>query len=237
VSARATEASYDPLGLDVRELAKQARARYGTAQEAVIAGLREAVLRGLLPPGARLRQEELAEIFATSRIPIRDGLRALEYEGLVLSEPHRGFTVTSLDVSDIEEIYDLRILLEGHAVRMAVPLLTESDIERLEATFHEMESAEDPDAILAARERLYLDLYAVSGRRRLVSLIARLRQDVARSLRRRLVQHSPTHHREFFAAVRAGEGDRAAELLATHYRKVAAFLSRTLREPRSHGLS
>jgi DNA-binding GntR family transcriptional regulator len=188
-------------------------------------------LRGFLAPGARLRQEELADVFSTSRIPIRDGLRALEYEGLVVSEPNRGFTVTSLDISDIEEIYELRILLEGYAVRMAVPLLTEADREQFETTFKAMEAAEDPDQLLALREKLYLDLYAVSGRRRLVSLLARLRQDVARSLRWRLVQHSPSHHRQFFEAVMAGEGDRAAELLASHYRKVAAFLRRTLRDP------
>jgi DNA-binding GntR family transcriptional regulator len=214
----------------IRELVAQSRGRYETAQEKVIAVLREAVLRGLLAPGARLRQEELAELFSTSRIPIRDGLRALEYEGLVTSEPHRGFTVTGLDISDIEEIYELRIVLEGHAVRMAVPLLTEADREQFEATFQAMEASDDPDELLALREKLYLDLYAVSGRRRLVSLLGRLRQDVARSLRWRLVQHSPSHHREFHDAVMAGDGEHAAELLALHYRKVAAFLRRTLRD-------
>ncbi len=94
-----------------------------------------AILSGVLGPGARLRQEELAEVFGTSRIPVREALRALEYEGLVSSEPHRGFTVTALDADDVEEVYALRILLESEAVRLALPLLTDEDLEELEVLF------------------------------------------------------------------------------------------------------
>ena len=106
-----------------------------TAQELVLASVRKAILSGVLGPGARLRQEELAEVFGTSRIPVREALRALEYEGLVTSEPHRGFTVTALDADDVEEVYDLRILLESEAVRLALPLLTDEDLEDLEVLF------------------------------------------------------------------------------------------------------
>ncbi len=119
------------LGDKLRAIIAMARESSVTAQELVLTAVREPILGGGVPPGARLRQEELAELFGPSRIPVREALRALEYEGLATSEPHRGFTVTSMDADDVEEVYDLRIVLEGHALRRAVPLLTDDDLSEL----------------------------------------------------------------------------------------------------------
>ena len=201
-----------------------------TAQELVLSSVRTAILSGVLGPGARLRQEELADVFGTSRIPVREALRALEYEGLVTSEPHRGFTVTSLDADDVQEVYDLRILLECEAVRLALPLLTDEDLEDLERHFAEMQSAESPDQQLAARERFYLRLYSVTGRPRLVGLIMRLRQEVARVLRWATIVHSSSIHEHFFEAVRVGDVERANAHLAGHYRRVAVLIRRHIKE-------
>jgi DNA-binding GntR family transcriptional regulator len=203
-----------------------------TAQDVVLAAMREAILSGATPPGARLRQEKLAERFGTSRIPVREALRALEYEGLVRSEPYRGFTVTELDADDIEEVYDLRILLESHAVRLALPLMTDEDLRTLEELYTEMTQAPPGDAQLAARERFYIRLYSMTGRPRLVGLIARLRQEIARSLRWPTLQHAPAHHDAFFEAIRAGDADRAVSQLSTHYRRVAILIRRNLRGDR-----
>lgn len=200
-----------------------------TAQDLVLSSVREQILSGALPPGTRLRQEKLAERFGTSRIPIREALRALEYEGLVRSSPYRGFTVTELDADDIEEVYDLRVVLEGHAVRLAVPLMTDEDLRDLEEIYSEMAAATAGEDQLAARERFYTRLYAMSGRPRLVGLIARLRQEVARSLRWPTLQHAPDHHQAFFEAIRAGDAERAASQLASHYRRVAILIRRYLR--------
>jgi DNA-binding GntR family transcriptional regulator len=200
-----------------------------TAQDHVLASMREQILSGALPPGTRLRQEKLAERFGTSRIPVREALRALEYEGLVRSSPYRGFTVTELDADDIEEVYDLRVVLEGHAVRLAVPLMTDEDLRDLEELYAVMVAAEPGEAQLDARERFYTRLYSMSGRPRLVGLIARLRQEVARSLRWPTLQHAPDHHEAFFEAIRAGDAERAASQLASHYRRVAILIRRYLR--------
>ena len=201
-----------------------------TAQELVLASVRKAILAGVLGPGARLRQEELAEVFGTSRIPVREALRALEYEGLVTSEPHRGFTVTGLDADDVEEVYGLRILLESEAVRLALPLLTDEDLDDLEELFRKMQAAEAPDEQLASRERFYLRLYSVTGRPRLVGLIMRLRQEVARVLRWATIQHSSSIHEHFFEAVRVGDADRAVAHLAGHYKRVAVLIRRYIKE-------
>ncbi|HKY51618.1 MAG TPA: GntR family transcriptional regulator [Candidatus Limnocylindria bacterium] len=207
-----------------------ASANNHTAHEVVLASMREAILTGALTPGMRLRQEKIADLFGTSRIPVREALRALEYEGLVSSAPYRGFTVTQLDADDIEDVYDLRIVLESHAVRLAVPLMTDEDLQALEALYASMVEAESGDAQLAARERFYIKLYSMSGRPRLVGLIARLRQEIARSLRWPTLQHAPEHHEAFFAAIRAGDADRAASQLSSHYRRVAILIRRNLRD-------
>ena len=228
------DGGYDPERL--RQLVDDGRPRYETAQDLVLGTLRDAILDGVLAPGARLRQEDLATVFDTSRIPIREALRVLEYEGLAISEPHRGFTVTALDADQIEEIYDLRIVLETHAVRLAIPLLTDEDLEDLQRLYDDMEGTEESDEKLAKREQFYLRLYGVTARPRLVGLIARLRQEVARSLRWKLVAHSPSHHDIFFEAVKAGDADLAAAELASHYRKVVALLRRFLREAKEAGV-
>ena len=200
-----------------------------TAQDHVLNSMRDEILKGSLPPGAKLRQEKLAERYGTSRIPVRDALRALEYEGLVRSSPYRGFTVTELDADDIEEVYDLRVVLETHAVRLAVPLMTDEDLRILEGMYQEMVAASAGEEQLAARERFYIRLFSMTGRPRLVGLISRLRQEVARSLRWPTLQHAPSHHEAFWEAIRAGDPERAVSQLASHYRRVAILIRRYLR--------
>lgn len=216
----------------LRALVDSCRVRYDTAQDLALGAIRQAILEGILPPGARLRQEDLAETFGTSRIPIREALRVLAYEGLVHSIPYRGFSVTSLPgVEQIEEIYDLRTVLEAHAVRLAVSLLTDADIDDLRRIHDAMVREEDEDRQFILREEFYLRLYSVTARPRLIELIFRLRQDVARSLRWKLVQHSPAHHDRFWDAICQADADRAVAELTSHYGKVAALIRRFLREP------
>lgn len=216
-------------------LIADARATEVTALDVVLACIRSGIMSGLIEPGERLRQEELAEIFDTSRIPVREALRALEYEGLVTSEPHRGFAVTALDADLVDEIYELRILLESQAVRLAVPLLTDDDLREIGALYREMQETSDPDRALAARERFYLRLYSVSGRPRLVGLIVRLRQEVARALRWPTLQHGAAFHEHFFEAIRDGDAERAVAQLTTHYQRVAVLIRRYLRESEGRG--
>lgn len=212
------------------EMIEETRAEKLTVQELVLESVRRAILTGVIEPGARLRQEELADLFGTSRIPVREALRALEYEGLVSSEPHRGFTVTTLDADDIEEVYELRILLEGQAVRLAIPMMTDEDLSDLEQLFGRMQSASTPDEQLAARERFYTRLYSITGRPRLVGLIARLRQEVARALRWATIQHSSAIHEGFYEAIKTGDAERAVAQLSGHYRRVAALIRRHIKE-------
>jgi DNA-binding GntR family transcriptional regulator len=87
--------------------------------EALVDALREAILTGRYAPGSRLVQEDLAAEFGMSRIPLREALRRLEGEGLVLISPNRGAIVRPLGPKDVVDLYDVRLALETLAVRRA----------------------------------------------------------------------------------------------------------------------
>ncbi|MFB4165725.1 GntR family transcriptional regulator [Alteribacillus sp. JSM 102045] len=113
-----------------------------TLQYRVTTKLREAILKGQFKVGERLIQEEWAEKLGVSRMPIREAIRQLEVEGLVRTEPRRGAIVTPISVEDIEEIYQLRALLEGQAVEKSLPNLGKEEIKDLESLYEQMISLE-----------------------------------------------------------------------------------------------
>ena len=93
--------------------------------------LREAILAGSLPPGARLRAEPLAERLQTSRTPVREALILLAREGLVDIEPRRGAVVRRFDAADLADLYDVRALIEPYAARRAATRIAAQDVARL----------------------------------------------------------------------------------------------------------
>jgi DNA-binding GntR family transcriptional regulator len=214
----------------LEDLIATLRPTHASIYSLVVAVLRQAILDGILPPRTRLRQVELASIFSTSRIPVHEALRLLEHEGLLESEPNRGFSVKPMGADEIDEIYDLRIALECHAVQLAVPLLTDSDLSELTELYEAMEAERDHDERRVRREQFYRRLFSVPARPRLLQLIMTMHRELARSLRWYAVPHSEEHHREFFDAVRRRDEEAAERLLTTHYRKVAALLRRFIRE-------
>jgi DNA-binding GntR family transcriptional regulator len=211
-------------------IAEKVRTEHDTATAIVLNAVRQAILEGVLVPGQRLRQEDLGASFGTSRVPVRDALRLLEYEGYVTSEPRRGFVVAGLSAADIEEIYALRTLLESYAVRMAIPLLTSHDIDELDALFHSIGAADDPEEQLRRRETFYARLYSVTAMPRLLAWIMRLRQEAHGSPRLRLAHHSPDHRAAFWEAIRNGDSERAVAELEAHRARAVGLLRRFLRE-------
>ena len=109
-----------------------------TLQFKVTTKLRELILKGEFKMGDRLMQEEWAQKLGVSRMPLREALRQLEVEGLVRIEPRRGAIVTPVSIADIEEIYQLRAILEGEAVLKSLPMLDEEDIKELECIYEKM---------------------------------------------------------------------------------------------------
>jgi DNA-binding GntR family transcriptional regulator len=126
--------------------------------------LRRAVLEGVYPPGHRMKQEELADRFGVSRIPLRDALRTLEGEGLLRSEPGRGTYVTVLDLDEIDDIYDLRRLVEPSFAEHVVDRVSRRDVARFEQMAETMDRVDLTGAAGWSRTNLafHLDMYRLS---------------------------------------------------------------------------
>lgn len=112
-------ASSDGIAPALRALPSAAAQRPPTLVEHALETIRRAIVHGELQPGQRLREEELAEQLGISRAPVREAMRALEYEGLVRSEPHRATYVAAPSEEEIEEIYRVRAEVESIAARRA----------------------------------------------------------------------------------------------------------------------
>jgi DNA-binding GntR family transcriptional regulator len=120
----------------------------GLLSERVTNSIRKLILSGELQPGSRIGQEQLAEQFGTSRIPVREALKRLESDGLVSLVPNSGAWVAKLDLSECIEIYKIRERLEPLALSEAVAHMTEEEIDELARLVERMEKAADTEEFL-----------------------------------------------------------------------------------------
>ncbi|MED5621365.1 GntR family transcriptional regulator [Ideonella sp. BN130291] len=199
-----------------------------TAAASLTSALRDAINAGRWPPGAALRQEELAAEFGVSRIPVRDALSALQAEALVVVEPNRGAFVAGFSAQEMSEVFDLRVLLECEALRHAVPRHTEATVRRL-ATLQRQLDAEDDVQGWARGDRAFHDaLYAPCERPRTLQIIASLRGSVQRFYVARLQPGSRRagwhdEHHALLSAVQARDVDKAVEVLTRHLRETQSL--------------
>ncbi|RYU08845.1 GntR family transcriptional regulator [Nocardioides iriomotensis] len=121
----------------------------GAASARIAGRLRDEILRGDLRPGDRIRQEEVAERFGASRLPVREALRILEAEGLTEHETHKGARVPRLSQHEVEVIYQMRERLEPLALAESIAALTDGDVARIEEVQQHIEA--DGDGIDVAR--------------------------------------------------------------------------------------
>ncbi|HEX6514255.1 MAG TPA: GntR family transcriptional regulator [Nocardioidaceae bacterium] len=142
----------------------------------IAAALRRAVRERALPPGNALNQDELAKQFGVSRIPIREALRTLVGEGLVIMKPGLGAVVTELRPDEVEELYGLRLQLEPPLSADIVDQVRRRDVEDLAALVHAMQQApeDDTEAWSAANYRFNRRLYELSDRRHAVRLVVQV---------------------------------------------------------------
>jgi DNA-binding GntR family transcriptional regulator len=131
-------------------------------------------------------QSELADQLGVSRTPIREALQRLESDGLVKISPHKGASVADLSVSELEDIYSIRIAIESYGARLAAQSITDEDLERLELLVNRMrEVFEKGDRwqLLEVNRDFYAALYAITNRPRLYELIMK-HLDLAKLYRR-----------------------------------------------------
>lgn len=111
-----------------------------TAQKRVLDLLRADIVRGVLRPGEKLNEDALARRYQVSRTPLRAAIRRLAAEGLVETVPHRGARIAPMTAADVRDYFEVRKILDGHAIRMACQHISESELRRLHAVMRDMEA-------------------------------------------------------------------------------------------------
>lgn len=189
----------------------------------VVNELRARILNGEYAHGERIRQEDIAEDFKLSRIPVREALRVLESEGLLIIEPHRGARVAKVDRFELEQIYTLRAAVEPLAIRQSIPYLTEEHIEMLEALATRMEESNDIEVFLSTDREFHLTSYRGVQFPLIVQLVERF-WNTTQHYRRRFAEvrtgpsfnYTHSDHRMLIQAVRDGNADVAAAIVKAH---------------------
>lgn len=207
----------------------------GHSFAAVYERLREAILLGELVPGAITTQTAIAERYGIGRTPLREALRVLQNEGLVVTAPNRRVEVTSLTASDAEELYTARILLEPAAVRQTVPTFTSRDDAEMLGYLAQMDHYGRGRNWVGLREphRAFHLKLCVAGGNRILGLIAELSDHAERyrlraSPSRQFWMRRQTEHRALAGAAADRDPERTSELLVAHYARTAAVVCHAL---------
>lgn len=184
--------------------------------------LRQDILACRLPPGAELREAELAERFAVSKSPVRDALSRLVHEGLVMVMPRQGYRVAPISMKDVRDMFQYRAVLESASIRVAAESAS-AEARRALDRFREFDPVAYPDGFIGYNRDFHSALAGLCGNARLLEAVAGQMDQMDRAitlslaaLRRadpaRLVQQ----HGEIVDALQRQDGRRAAALVTRH---------------------
>ena len=192
---------------------------FGQVQEAVVDRIRDMIVGGQLKPGDRLRQDELAETFGVSTMPIREALRQLQAEGLVTFQPRRGALVATLSVSEYEEIYRIREELEILACGWAAEDFERIPVDRLSTLLAQIEQAEaHPEDVYPRLElvrQFFFTIFEASKKEHLLRILSSL-WDLSQQYRRyfsSIPEIVPQRLEDYRSVLRACEAKDSAGLI------------------------
>jgi DNA-binding GntR family transcriptional regulator len=205
----------------------------GATSQRVADYLREAILSGEIGPGERIRQEDVAERFGTSRLPVREALRMLEAEGLTEHETNKGARVPRLDAHEVDVIYQMRERLEPLALLESLPHLSEDDFRRLEQIQEQIEANRDVGEFLVLDREFHLLTYTGCHIDQLSSMVTRLWNSTQHYRRAFMTLGGPgrrwvvnAEHRLLLDAMQRRDAVDAERHLGGHIRRTRIELSR-----------
>jgi len=201
--------------------------------EQITTELRRRILNGQLAEGTTLRQERLASELGVSRIPLREAIRHLEAEGLVVSELHKGTVVSSLSPDELEELFGIRMQLETWLFEVAIPRMTAADLDNAEALIEEASRTGDVGNWSELNWRFHEALYRASGNRIALKLLRSVHDNAARYVNLQLVvmqdvERELSDHHAMLAYARLRDVDRGADMLRRHIARVSRNLMTSL---------
>ena len=199
--------------------------------------LRQAILRGELKPGERLMEIHLAQKLGVSRTPVREAIRKLELEGLVLMIPRKGAVVAEITVTDLEDVLEVRMALEELAVKLACRNITEEQLNAMrqrEEIFRKSLYGDDVAACAQADMEFHDAIYAATGNSRLVQILNNLREQMYRYRVEYLKEEQTrnllvSEHEELVKAIREGDVQKAQDISFHHLENQRMAIIRTIR--------
>lgn len=211
--------------------------KHRTLSAAIVDRLRESILDGSHAAGAQLRQDTLAETYGVSRIPVREALFQLEAEGLVRMVPHKGAVVADLSFAEVNDVFDLRVMLEPRLLDQSAPLFDGGDFAELDALHARFVTAIADNDVTQwglLNADFHLKLYARASLPRTHAIVSSLLQISDRYTRMQLstteyMGRAEGEHGEMIELCRAGKFDAACALLARHIETVRTDLLRVLK--------
>lgn len=205
---------------------------YRTIQDLVTDRLRREILEGAFPAGTRLNQDEIAQDYDVSRMPVRQAILTLESEGLVLRRPRRGAEVAAVDAAALIDIADVRALLEGRAIELAVPHQTAAHHRIADEAQEALAVESDWRRREEFNARFHDTLYEASGRSVLLEQVRTMRARL-RPYRAAFITYESDdfklandEHREILAACIAGDVNRAVAATQAHVRRIGDVVAR-----------
>jgi len=218
-----------------------------TLRDSVVETFRRAIVEGVLLPGEQVNQAKIAGRLGISRGPVREALSHLEREGLIRQVPHKGTFVTDITAADIDELYSMRRVLEGFALRCFFERSNPDDQERLRQTVAEMQERASANNVTRLTEldlRFHHFICQGAHHNLLMQIWRSIEQGVRRSLSlRHSIYRHPSDivgtHPAVLAAIQAKDLDRASQLLDAHILEAGDLLhhswqGRALTESRGH---
>lgn len=191
--------------------------------------IRKGILGGAWKPGQSLTELALTRMLGVSRTPVREALRQLELEGLIEQRPNRGAVVVGIDSHDIEDIYEIRSLLEGRAAEKAARHAESEDIDQLTEIVDLTEfyiEREDFDRVTAMDDRFHQLLYDMAESRMFQRILADLHA-YAENIRERSIREPGRaekmlgEHRAIVEAIAHHDSDLAGQLMIQHISRSA----------------
>jgi DNA-binding GntR family transcriptional regulator len=192
------------------------------------AELRDRIITLEIPPGAPINEDELGRELEMGRTPVREAIKRLSHESLVTVFPRRGTFASDINITDLADISDVRVQLEGHAACRAAERLTERQRAELDELLVELalsRGSDDADALMALDARVHRFIYECSGNPYLEVTLGRY-FNLSLRIWHLVIDRLPHlfarvhEHQDLLEAIRAGEAARAREIVAEH---VAAF--------------
>jgi DNA-binding GntR family transcriptional regulator len=206
---------------------------------AVAEKLRNQIIRGEIPEGSQLRQDDIALKYHVSRIPVREALRQLDAEGLITIVPNRGAIIPQLSPNDIEELFAIRALLEPEVLMLSIPRLTSTDFVEAEAVLNKYVDELQQESHIATwgqlNSQFHSILYSRAERPHFMSIIRNVNHTGERYTRLQLylthgMKRANEEHHQILELCRNREVTAACQLLREHIQHAGQSLKQVVQE-------